>query len=274
VCRAVVTGVPGAQEIPGSVDPTPSPPMSITITTDGDLRRLIRQYVPSFSAEEPIDVSKYDAAFTHRSCIVYKCDRSQCNERSEFLGDAVVYLIAASYLHERFPGQQEGFLTRLRSTLVRGDTLAHLCETGTCIPDLVRMGKSAEVRDLDERSRKRVMEDALEAFLGALYLDQGYEVARQWMVGLYEAKLDFAQLVLRQDNVKDALNRRFKESFGHLPVLSSKRSTDVSCRRFIVQVLTRQGHVVGSGDGQDRAEAEQNAARAALSHMGLGQQPL
>ena len=107
----------------------------------------------------------------------------------------------------------------------------------------------------------------MEAFLAAVFLDCGFEAARRWMVGVFEAHVDFAEMVSSQNNPKDALNRFFGARFGHLPTFEESAgrggSGGSTCS---VVVRNREGAVVSSGRGANRREAEYDAARNALNY--------
>jgi ribonuclease-3 len=216
-------------------------------------QELLSKYAPGTQVRDP---TLYDRALTHRSA-----NRSECNEQLEYLGDAVLYLAVASYLHTRYPTAREDLLSRVRSNLIRGSTLADLCSRGT------RLGTLLRLRKLDTNGpTKSALEDVMEAFLGAVFKDQGFEVAQAWLVGFLEDHVDFAQLIAHQDNPKDVLNRHCKASYGIVPVyeeLDGQHTGPV-----IVRIWDRaDGNILATGRGVDRKRAEQTAARHALQFM-------
>lgn len=151
---------------------------------DTRLLNLVAEYNPS-------NVGDYNErllhllrqAMSHRSFV-----KSGNNERLEYLGDAVLGLIVADYLIKRYPCQEEGFLTEMRARIVNGDQLNSLA---------IRIGLDGMLctsRPLREMSR-RVMGDALEAFIGAMFLGMGFEFVCAWVTAMLERHLDFAPLV-------------------------------------------------------------------------------
>lgn len=174
--------------------------------------------------------------------------RSGCNERLEFLGDAVLGVVVASYLCERYPSANEGFLTRLRSRLVNGRMLSELCRVHTPLPNHVPTARALT---------GTVLEDVFEAFLGAMFVDRGFEPTRRWIVGLFEENVDFAELVAHMDDHKSALNRMYSRAYGYVPALEKLSDTTV-------RLVTPSGTVIASGVGADVGRAHDAAARAAL----------
>ncbi len=156
-------------------------------------------------AEPPRDVDLYRRAFVHRSYCTRKNDtfitgnqhcppdclplQEESYERLEFLGDAVLGLVTAAYLHERYDTENEGFLTRVRTKLVNGATLAGFA-LSLGLDKLIIM--SRQIEDAGGRQNKNILEDCFEAFIGALYVDQGYQAASRWVVAFLEDTIDFS----------------------------------------------------------------------------------
>lgn len=263
--------------------------------TAADVRALLEQYLP---AEEraaglaaPGSLALYQRALTHRSYLARgpwasaPCPpgiavplQPASNERLEFLGDAVLNLVVAAYLHERYPAGDEGFMTRMRTKLVNGVMLARLCVAGTPLPRLLLLSRQAEEAGEGRRGR-HALEDAFEAFLGAVYLDRGFGAARAWLVGLLEQHVDFAQLVAGQNSAKDVLHRQFMRHYGAPPRYEAGAGSGggeggggggggSGAARVVIK--NREGAVVGAGRGADRREAELDAARSALAYHGWG----
>jgi ribonuclease-3 len=186
------------------------------------------------------------------------------NERLEFLGDAVLYLAISDYLYERYGGQDEGFMTRIRSRLVAGDMLAGLADQHTCLGRLAMRRLKKPADEASGPTRARICEDAFEAFLGAMHLGIGFDAARAWLVAFLEANVDFARLVATQHAPKDALHRKSRR-FG-----LGKVMFDVVNSRDCGQVTASvrdaaTGIVVATGVGRTRRLAEDAAARNALA---------
>lgn len=188
---------------------------------------------------------------------------TESNERLEFLGDAVLDLLVAEYLYQRFPEMPEGRLTVTRATLVRGETLAHWAE-GYDLGSLLRVGRG-EIQD--GIVSRRTLAGAFEAIIGALYLDQGFEATRIFIVDILDR--DIERLLATRDltNYKGVLQERIQQADTRLPeyVVISQEGPDHD-RIFVIEVQHR-GVVIGSGEGRSKRIAEQAAAKDALSRM-------
>ena len=206
-----------------------------------------------------------ELAMTHRSF------GGQNNERLEFLGDSIVNFVIAEALFERFPQAREGQLSRLRARLVRGQTLAELAremEFGECL----RLG-SGEMKSGGHR-RDSILADAVEAVLGAIYLDAGMDTARARVLTWYADRLESINLQDTQKDPKTRLQEFLQSRQSLLPryeVVSVEgeahdQTFTVECH---VELLAT--HTVGTGSS--RRHAEQQAAELAilqLENLGKG----
>ena len=200
-----------------------------------------------------------ELAMTHRSF------GGQNNERLEFLGDSIVNFVIAEALFERFPQAREGQLSRLRARLVRGQTLAELAremEFGDCL----RLG-SGEMKSGGHR-RDSILADAVEAVLGAIYLDAGMDIARTRVLAWYAERLASIDLQDTQKDPKTRLQEFLQSRQSPLPryeVVSVKgeahdQTFTVECH---VELLAT--HTVGIGSS--RRHAEQQAAELAILQL-------
>ncbi len=183
------------------------------------------------------------------------------NQRLEFLGDAVLDFLVAAWLYRKYPEFPEGPLTRLRATLVRTTTLATLAgelELG----DALRLGRGEE--DSGGDGRPANLCDALEATVGALYLDAGLDIVWSRLEAWFERKAD---TILEAESYVDAKSR-FQEwtqaELGETPAyqIVAEEGPD-HAKTFTAQVLVGQS-IAGQGVGASKRMAEQAAARAAL----------
>jgi ribonuclease-3 len=244
--------------------------------TEGDVLGVLRPFWP---AAVVTDLRLYQRAMTHRSAggrpapagASSAAVSSSTNERLEFLGDAVLGLVVAAYLHERYPLEHEGFLSSMRTKLVNGAMLATLA----VVPALALhrwVVVSRQQEELQARRNPAVLEDALEAFLGALFSDAGFDAAATWLVGFLEAHVDFAALVAGRDGFKAQLSRHMHTAFNstpHFSDLSVAGATD-GTRHYTVGVRSGEGGaLVGTGVGLTRRAAEDDAARRALAYYGM-----
>jgi ribonuclease-3 len=199
-------------------------------------------------------------ALTHRS---FKNERPDValadNERLEFLGDAVVGLMVASLLYAQFPDSDEGELTRRRADLVSEKGLFEAAES-IGIGDAMRLGKGEEKSG--GRSKSRLLENALEACLGAIYLDGGADAAFEAARRIFEPRLHTSAPGLR-----DAKSRAQEWAQAHLGGTPSYRIVGTEGpdhdREFTV-ALELNEEEVATGTGRSKLAAEQAAASAAL----------
>lgn len=200
-------------------------------------------------------------ALTHRS------HSSPHNERLEFLGDSILNFVVAAELYERFPGLEEGRLTRLRANLVREESL-HGVALRLALGDHLRLGKGA-LKSGDFR-RASVLADALEAVFGAVFLDGGYDAVRATIVGLFEpllASLDPATVT------KDPKTRLQEWLQGHryaLPQYAVIATHGAGhSQQFEVECVISELDIRTVGTGASRRSAEQEAAQQAYARVEL-----
>lgn len=198
-------------------------------------------------------------ALTHRSA------SGRNNERLEFLGDALVDLIVAEALYQRFPQADEGWLTRARAQLVREESLAGIARE-LALGDLLELGPG-ELKSGGYR-RDSILADALEAIVGAIHLDAGFETCRSAALRWFEPR--FATLA-ESGTEKDAKTRlqEWLQARGlPLPeyVLLETRG-DEHDRIFDVACRLRSPALEASADGSSRRQAEQRAARSILERL-------
>ncbi|HSX71797.1 MAG TPA: ribonuclease III, partial [Pseudomonas sp.] len=186
------------------------------------LARLERKLGHTFQNQELMLL-----ALTHRSFA------GRNNERLEFLGDAILNFVAGEALYERFPQAREGQLSRLRARLVKGETLAVLAR-GFELGEYLRLG-SGELKSGGFR-RESILADALEALIGAIYLDAGMDVARARVLDWLAGELDGLTLVDTNKDPKTRLQEFLQSRAAELP---RYEVVDIQgephCRTFFVQ---------------------------------------
>lgn len=202
-------------------------------------------------------------ALTHRSYLNEHRDYvGNHNERLEFLGDAVLELATTDFLFRKFPGKPEGELTAYRAALVNTVSLAETAQAlGVNSYLLLSRGESRDTG----RAREAILADALEAIIGALYLDQGYAAAEAFIAKNLYGKIDE---VIRKRAYQDAKSRfqeAAQEKRGTTPAYQtlSEIGPDHD-KRFTVGVFLGSEEIA-RGEGQSKQEAEQSAAQAALN---------
>ncbi len=201
-----------------------------------------------------------ETALTHISLANEKGIES--NQRLEFLGDSVLSLVVTGYIYEEFPEMDEGRLTEIRAAAVCEKSLAAVARKLN-MGDAIRFGKSEAV--CGGKDKDSILCDTFEAVLGAMYLDGGFDVCREWALeNLKEtirksAKLDFT-------NYKSELQTYFQKRDKGTDVVSYqliKRGGPDHQPTFEVEAIYR-GKIIGHGIGGSRKDAEQKAAKEAF----------
>jgi ribonuclease-3 len=196
-----------------------------------------------------------EEALTHRSA------SGRNNERLEFLGDSILNFVIAAELHQSNPHASEGELSRLRASLVKGETLAELA-VDLNLGDYLRLGPG-ELKSGGFR-RASILADALEAILGGVYLDGGFEVCRRLILSLYQRRLAELPSVGELKDPKTRLQEHLQARQQALPVYSVLRvSGEAHAQHFTVECSIDEGFRTVAV-GTSRRKAEQEAARKAL----------
>ena len=205
------------------------------------------------------DRALLDAALTHRSA------RGRHNERLEFLGDGVLDLVIAEALYRRLPEADEGQLSRLRANLVNRDALARLArELG--LGEHLRLG-SGELKSGGKR-RDSILADALEALFGAVYLDGGFEAARDVILTVYHDLLAGVSLEQARKDPKTRLQEYLQGRGLPLPEYRVLEITGQAHEQhFRVACRLADPHCEAQGEGSSRRRAEQAAAAAVLQRL-------
>ena len=212
------------------------------------------------------DVKTLVSAVTHRSFLNENRSATQDhNERLEFLGDAVLELVITDYLFSKYPEKPEGELTSVRAALVNTNTLAD-ASTKLGINDFLLMSKG-ETKDTG-RARLYILANAYEAITGAIYLDQGYPVAREFIA---RTLFDLTDNIVAKKLWQDAKSRFQEQAQEHAGVTPSYKTTKEEGpdhdRNFTVGVFLR-GELIAEGTGKAKQEAEQVAAEKGLEVKG------
>ena len=249
-----------------------------TLMMDSHLKAILSAY----DVTEPFNnLDVYRCAMVHKSYCTRKNEnfydgntecppgclplQEESNERLEFLGDSVLSIAVASYLYERYPDENEGFLTRMRTKLVNGKMLARLCK-------IIGLEKyiliSKQIEDNDGRGISNILEDAFEAFLAAIYQDFNYETAKTWIVSVIENNLDFSELVMQNHNYKDQILKYFQQNYGYMPRFYEQNVETLNNHKvFKVCLKDSNDNIISIGTGCNKKEAENVAAKIALETL-------
>jgi len=198
-------------------------------------------------------------AFTHRSV------SADNNERLEYLGDSLLGFFIAEWLYKKFPSYSEGSLTRLRAHLVRKETLAEIAREQK-LAEMLKLG-SGELKS-GGLNRASILADALEAVIGAVYLAEGLQSAKDFVLNIYANKFENIPTV---DELKDAKTRlqELLQSRGlSVPVYELKEKHGKSGKEtFVIQCLVEGSEEIFSGTGASRRKAEQQVAEVAYQYF-------
>ncbi len=198
-------------------------------------------------------------ALTHRSF------SATHNERLEFLGDAVLDCIASDLLCERFPDLPEGVLSRLRANLVKQDTLADMA-AGLDLGAALRLG-DGEVKT-GGRTRPSILADALEALIGAVFMEAGYGAARRTVARLFGSRLTGLDPDVDARDPKTALQEWLQARHKPLPVYEISAVTGAAhAQAFRARCRVVALGMETEGEGSNRRHAEQAAAARALEQL-------
>lgn len=212
------------------------------------------------------DESLLTQAFIHRSYLnEHKDIKLEHNERLEFLGDAVLELVVTRYLFITYPDKSEGELTAYRAALVNTTSLAEVAQK-LRVNDYLLLSRG-EAKDTG-RARQYILANTLEAIIGSIYLDQGYDQAEEFIKKCLLIKMDdIVNNHLWQD-AKSFFQEKSQENYGVTPVykLVNQVGPDHN-RRFTIGVYIGDEQVA-LGDGHSKQEAEQQAARQGLKLKG------
>lgn len=203
------------------------------------------------------DVSLYQRAFTHKSALKKYRGLTGSYETLEFMGDSVLGFIITRHLFDKYEKEQEGFLTKARTKMVRGKTLSEIAE---------HMGLQSWILMDDKGIRNHwnmnpnILEDVFEALIGAIYLDLGMVHAKKFVF----AAFDRVEISMTDDNYKDQLMRRCQADKLALPEYQVR--SQYPNGTFHIEVFVN-GAPCGSGFASTKKQAEQNAAEIALKNV-------
>jgi ribonuclease III len=209
----------------------------------------------------PVNLHVFKLAFSHKSTNTEKSQSQQNNERLEYLGDAVLGAIVAEYLFKKYPLGDEGFLTKMRSKIVKRK-------------ELNRIGKDMRLDDMlndynTTRLSNSMLGNALEALVGAVYLDGGYEHTRKFVIQrILRREVNIQDLETRDDNYKSQLLEWCQKNGKTVSYKLMARYKYEKRDRFKVAVMINNNKVA-IGDDFNKKSAEQMASERALIQLGI-----
>lgn len=217
------------------------------------------------------DISYLENAITHSSYANERRNKGivyPSNERLEFLGDAVLQILISEYLYENFKNKSEGSLTKMRQNLVCEKTLSHIASEIN-LGEYLNVGRGEEQSGC--RTRSKVLADALEALIGAIYLDSGKfenSDAKDIVLSLFMPEIEECGSILNTDYKTELQQLIEKDGTAILEYIVLSEAGPEHDKSFTVEARVNNNSV-GIGTAKSKKDAEQNAARVALSLFGV-----
>ena len=227
--------------------------------------KQLKKYITHLTGKEPRNIDVYYLALRHSSSNKDKSDYvEKSNERLEYLGDAVLGAIIAEYLFRKFPFKDEGFLTEIRSRIVNGESLGNLAKKIGLHKYIIHNSYGSS-----KHGNKSMNGDAMEALVGAIYLDRGFKFCREFVLNkLMDTLIDIDTVVSNDTNFKSkiliwAQNNARKVRFEITSEKDHKHYKEFQATIFIDDIPG------ASGNGSSKKKAEQDAARRQWELMEL-----
>lgn len=211
---------------------------------------------------DAVDQALFAQALAHRSWCAENPGQ-ESNERLEFLGDAVLGLVVTAYVYRSYPALPEGQLAQVRAAVVNSGSLAEAAEE-IGLGEFLLLGRGEHASG--GREKPSILADALEAVIGAVYLDLGWEVARKLVMDLLGEQIVEAAAGPGNRDYKTRLQELGARDYDELPRYDVEGSGPDHAKRFTATV-NLGGEAMGSGAGRSKKQAEQAAARAAWKKL-------
>ncbi|MEK9167031.1 MAG: ribonuclease III [Patescibacteria group bacterium] len=211
------------------------------------------------------DKSLLDLAFVHKSYVNEANDKSEQNERLEYLGDAVLELAVTDYLYHKFPGHPEGDLTNWRSALVKGKNLSKVAKK-LGLGEFLYLSRGEELSG--GREKAYILANTVEAVIGAIYLDSGFEVAREFIMKHIVVLLEDIISQGLDVDPKSRVQELAQEKLNTTPRYELLSETGPDHDKKFVMGIYFGDRLVADGEGSSKQEAEQAAAGNALAKQG------
>jgi ribonuclease-3 len=251
------------------------------LITESDIKELFSKYNLTININGN-NIELYRTALTHKSYIISEYTnyynnilkeakilmdnvldlRLESSERFEFLGDSVIKCIVARYLCDRYLEENEGFLTKIKTKIENRKSLAIFARK-LGLDKFLIISKQNE--DLNNRISDKFMEDAFEAFMGALLYDQGFDFCDKYIRILLETEIDYSEILYIDTNFKDKLQKYYHlNTWGH-PIFEDIGTEMVNGKKhYIVRVMTSDKVEISRAGELTKKKAEQKASMLAL----------
>lgn len=230
-------------------------------------KSITREDINRITGFNCINVLYYQQAFIHKSVLRFLIDSDikDSYERYEFLGDSILSLVIAKFIVNKYPDKEEGFLTRIRTKLVNGKTLAYLAKKINLQEFLII---SQNVETIGGRKNDRILEDVLEAFICSIHNDLGFRYAEYFILDIINRYINFSEI--EQDtNYKDILLRYCQQNIQTNPTYELISTIGPAHDKNFTSVVLINGIKYKHGSGKNKKISEQNASKHTLNCFGF-----
>lgn len=230
-----------------------------------DYDKILTKSIRILIGKKPRNLDLYKLATLHVSASrENEQGVRESNERLEFLGDSVIDLVVAEFLFKKFPLKDEGFLTDIRARIVNRETLNELARK-LGIEKLIQMDNSVK----GVTKHKSLLGNTLEAIVGAIYLDRGYEFCRLFILKkIISAHFDIAEILKNNPNQKSKIIEWAQKENKTLTFVHDKTVEENNRKQFFVSLVV-DGKTVATGEGFTKKKAEQDAAQKSCDILKL-----
>jgi len=210
----------------------------------------------------PKNISLYRLAMTHKSVLERDENRRiLSNDRLEYLGDAMLSAIIAQELYNRYPEGSEGFLTKTRSKIVNRTQLNNIAYS-MGVADII------QTKLQTDPTKTHVLGDALEALIGAVFIDRGFNACRSFIIKeILNKHINVDKLTQKDSNYKSLLIEWSQKHKKNILFTTNEHHSTKEVSPVFISTVTIEEEVAGVGEGSSKKEAQQNAARIALSKV-------
>lgn len=230
-------------------------PIKLLITPNKKFYLLLQNHLKI----TPGKIKLYEIAFLHRSASISFSDGTIVNnERLEYLGDAVLDAVIADYLFKKFPRKKEGFLTQMRSKIVKRSNL-DLLARNLGIDYLIVSNTNRNIH------KKHIYGDAFEALIGAIYLDKGFNKTRKYIIN-YVLKnfVNLEELISKETDFKSRIIEWGQKTKVMITFESAEEYTEMEQAPSFISHVKICDEIIGTGSGKSKKESEQSAAEQAF----------
>ena len=219
-------------------------------------------FIHQTTGYRPVNIKIYEQAFIHKSAMIKgRNGKFTNNERLEYLGDAILGAIIADKLYHYFPNRNEGFLTKIRSRIVNRTLLNE-------IGSKMHFNKWIKAQSKIDIANTSILGDALEALIGAIYVDKGYEACKQFVEAkILKQYIDLSKIAVKDTNYKSLLiewGQKYKKS---IQFSTEKKQTATDTHPVFLSNVLIDNIITSYGEGFSKKEAQQNAAHEALKQV-------